>query len=184
MCLPLRLVAVLLGCLCAPACSRVIGDACTQNVDCSIAGDRFCDIASPDGYCTIEGCDHDTCPDGAVCVRFFTLMRGAPGCDPRTARLLRADCPPNDASCCRPGDGLCCAPGELCLCSDADCRRAYCASETSERRWCMRPCNDHGQCRQGYVCMYTGHSGAELVPRPGQTEAVAPVGFCAPAPQR
>ena len=33
-----------------------------------------CDTSSPDGqgYCTIEGCDWNTCPSEAVCIRFFT----------------------------------------------------------------------------------------------------------------
>ena len=52
-------------------CDVEIGDACTQNVDCSPAGDRVCDIAQPGGYCTIEGCDEGTCPEESLCVRFF-----------------------------------------------------------------------------------------------------------------
>src|SRR5438128_1983773 len=97
-------VAVMLLLCGLVGCARTIGDTCVQNVDCSIAGDRFCDIASPSGYCTVEGCDYNTCPDNAACVRFFDLLRGAPGCDPRQTRQVRPDCPAGDASCCRPGD--------------------------------------------------------------------------------
>ena len=182
-------VAVLLLFGALGACSRTIGDACVQNVDCSIAGDRFCDIASPAGYCTIEGCDWNTCPDGAACVRFFDLLRGAPVCDARASRTLRADCPTGDSSCCRPGDGTCCLPGEQCLCEAESCTRAYCASETSERRWCMRPCDEDSDCREGYRCYMTGENGAQRVPRPGVPLPRAgeqdpdAIRFCAPAPQ-
>ena len=64
----------------AGGCSRKIGDGCTSNVECSPLGDRFCDLASPGGYCTIEGCDIDTCPDSAACIRFFSLKKGQARC--------------------------------------------------------------------------------------------------------
>src|SRR4051812_36642707 len=38
-------------------CGHKVGDSCKANVDCSALGDRFCDVAAPGGYCTIEGCD-------------------------------------------------------------------------------------------------------------------------------
>lgn len=62
--LSLVVAATSLGC--APA----IGDSCESSVDCSVSGDRICDIASPGGYCTVGGCDPDTCPDDAICVEF------------------------------------------------------------------------------------------------------------------
>lgn len=158
-------VAGMLLCLALFACTRNIGDGCVQNVDCSAAGDRFCDIASPGGYCTVEGCDYNTCPDGAACVRFYTLLRGEPACPAG----------------CRPGDRGCCRPDEQCLCGGKGC---YCASETSERRWCMRTCDGEGQgsCREGYQCAKTRESGAIPVPRPG-VPMPDDIRFCAPAPQ-
>jgi len=30
----------------------------------------ICDVTAPGGYCTLEGCDRESCPDGAVCVDF------------------------------------------------------------------------------------------------------------------
>ena len=48
--------------LMASACARTIGDDCTTNVQCSALGDRFCDLSSPGGYCTVEGCDSTSCP--------------------------------------------------------------------------------------------------------------------------
>ncbi len=56
--------------LAGSGCAPVIGDSCGNSVDCSVNGDRICDNAQPAGYCTIEGCEADTCPDDAVCVRF------------------------------------------------------------------------------------------------------------------
>ena len=51
-------------------CTPAIGDPCTTAFNCSINGDRTCDLARPNGSCTIFGCEADACPDGAVCVRF------------------------------------------------------------------------------------------------------------------
>jgi hypothetical protein len=134
----------------AVGCGKKIGDECGNNVDCSIAGDRFCDTAPVGGYCTVEGCDVGTCPDEAVCVRFYTA-------------LLTRPCTYDAAS--PRGD---CAPDERCLCDqtsgDACAGTAHCAPENSERRWCMKTCEDSGDCRGGYVCRSTGTFGAEPVP--------------------
>lgn len=54
----------------AAGCAPEIGDSCETSVDCSVNGDRICDIAQPGGYCTVVGCETDTCPDEAVCVEF------------------------------------------------------------------------------------------------------------------
>lgn len=54
----------------ATACAPEIGDDCNHSSDCSVNGDRFCDTAQPGGYCTVIGCDPDTCPDGALCVEW------------------------------------------------------------------------------------------------------------------
>ncbi|MEM6957504.1 MAG: hypothetical protein AAF411_18290 [Myxococcota bacterium] len=69
--LPLLLLALV-------ACSPAIGDSCGSSADCSVNGDRICDLAYPGGYCTVGGCDSDTCPDGAICVEWrFTPDRTA-----------------------------------------------------------------------------------------------------------
>lgn len=54
----------------ASACAPEIGDDCRSSIDCSIRGDRICDVAQPGGYCTVQFCDPDTCPDDALCVSF------------------------------------------------------------------------------------------------------------------
>ena len=51
-------------------CASEIGDKCSISTTCSVNGDRICDTALPGGYCTVQGCDPDSCPDGAVCVEW------------------------------------------------------------------------------------------------------------------
>ena len=51
-------------------CSPEIGDKCSISTDCSVNGDRICDTAQPGGYCTVQGCDPDSCPNGALCVEW------------------------------------------------------------------------------------------------------------------
>lgn len=159
--------------LAASGCGRRVGDACKTNVDCSSLGDRFCDVAAPGGYCTIEGCDVrlndknevvDSCEKAAgesVCVRFFT-QEAAKLCD--TLRLESG-----------------CAADERCLCDTADpsatgqclptngAPTAHCAKESSERRWCMLKCETDADCRnqdgKQYRCVSPGTNGAEPVPR-------------------
>lgn len=167
-------VALVLG---AGGCTRKIGDSCKANLDCSVTNTgAFCDLASPQGYCTVEGCDATSCPDDGVCVRFFTLPRSGPQCNPQT----RPCCDPATADCRQP-----CACGERCLCDDESCSRAYCASETSERRWCMHRCTQDSDCREGYQCRTTGQGGAESVTvRDESGDATTPTEkFCAPVAQ-
>jgi len=65
-----RLAAVALILL-ASACQPEIGDNCKSSVDCAPNGGRICDPASPGGYCTIQGCDPNGCPEGALCVEWL-----------------------------------------------------------------------------------------------------------------
>lgn len=52
-------------------CPPEVGDDCESSTDCSIQGERLCDVASPGGYCTVINCEGNTCPDEAVCVEFL-----------------------------------------------------------------------------------------------------------------
>src|SRR4051812_27003167 len=105
----LALALLALSALAFSACSHKIGDACHTNIDCSTLGDRVCDIASPQGYCTTDGCDpvNPLCPDDAVCVRFYTLRRGDSPCTYKGPSQL-----------CNPTREQCCPTGEICLCGD------------------------------------------------------------------
>src|ERR1700760_4427831 len=62
-------------------CGHNIGDPCQTNVDCNPQGDRFCDTASLNGYCTQENCDFTSCPGDSVCIRFFSPLADEV-CDP------------------------------------------------------------------------------------------------------
>jgi hypothetical protein len=160
--LPIGLLG--LAVLFAGACTRQIGDSCKTNLDCNVTiPGAFCDLASPQGYCTIEGCDATSCPDGATCIRFFSLQRANGTCD---------------AS--RP-----CRIGERCLCDDEACSKAYCASEASERRWCMHRCGSDGDCRDSYSCRASNQGGAISVTRRDDDGNISsPVqSFCAPRPE-
>jgi hypothetical protein len=83
----LPLAALLLG------CPPKIGNKCTLSTDCSQLGDRLCDTAQPDGYCTIFNCEPDNCPD-SICVGFDPTLD--PTCqgvdDGRWPRFQRTFC--------------------------------------------------------------------------------------------
>lgn len=102
-------------------CAAEIGDECETSVDCSPDGDRVCDLSQSGGYCTIEDCTADGCPDEALCVEFSF--------DP--PRLARRFCM---AACETGGD---CRDGYHCVTPDAQDARVvdehrggeYCAQE-------------------------------------------------------
>ncbi len=64
-----RATISLLAIIALTGCNDHIGDGCGSSVDCSVTGERQCDLSQPGGYCTIFSCDADTCPEGA-CVEW------------------------------------------------------------------------------------------------------------------
>jgi len=64
-----RATILLLAGFALAGCKQHIGDSCGSSTDCSVTGERQCDLAQPGGYCTIFSCDPDTCPEGA-CVEW------------------------------------------------------------------------------------------------------------------
>jgi hypothetical protein len=97
---PLALVAALL-----PGCSKEIGDGCSTALDCSASGTRLCDMTQRGGYCTLDSCEANTCPDEAVCVAFGRRFEGQP-----VDRLARTFCmlKCDDDSDCRTDDNYAC----------------------------------------------------------------------------
>jgi hypothetical protein len=150
-----RLLAVAAVAAVAAACGNRIGDPCTVASDCATDGSRTCDTFSPGGSCTIENCDFGTCPDEAVCVRFFPAVQDTRACT----------------------STLDCALDEICTV------RGQCAPRSIERRYCMLRCGGHGDCRTGYECrdreLMRLHGG-EPVPDPAaMTSSLPEVSFCA-----
>ena len=147
-------------------CSKEIGDSCFINSDCDINGLRICDNAANGGYCTILGCDYDTCPDESVCVRFYAGVFENRPCDPATEDAVE--------------DGTDdCSLDEVCTLT------GKCAVRTTEVRYCMRRCGDSGDCRDDYECRDEElmiANGGEPLPAPEQS--IDPDGhkFCAEAP--
>lgn len=62
-------IALLVAAVAVTGCQQRIGDSCGVSSDCSVTGERQCDLAQPGGYCTVFSCDADTCPEGA-CVEW------------------------------------------------------------------------------------------------------------------
>ncbi len=144
-------------------CGKEIGDACIISSDCSPNGDRQCDPppSSKEGYCTIMGCDYNTCPGEAACIRFFTGSF-------------------TNRSCTTPGSTAPeCTLDELCSLA------LHCVPRNSEVRYCMRTCETDGDCRDGYECRDLEkmiEHGGEPVLAPGAVIDAKSPKFCAAAP--
>lgn len=175
--LALGLVALVGG------CKKKIGDPCVRSTDCSIRGDRVCDLShrvtnagtpSPggSGECTIEACGADSCPKEAECVKVYGSDFLTIACDPTredratacegescTDECLDGVCPPQDD----------CRANEVCL------PEGLCADEITARTSCRKRCKDDGDCRAGYECVRTGARGIYHAPdldTPGQVDEV------------
>jgi len=84
----------LLALLVLSACQPEIGDSCSNASDCSVQEQRTCDTTYPGGYCTVLGCEADSCPEEASCVAFQSVVSVAPECASYQARprLQRTVC--------------------------------------------------------------------------------------------
>ena len=156
----LVLVVVLL----AAGCGKEIGDACIVSSDCDPNGQRQCiDPNNKSGYCTIQGCDYDTCPSESSCVRFFTGAFENRPCDPATEDIS------TDA----------CSLDELCS------LQGHCVPRSSEVRYCMLHCSSDGDCRDGYECrtfeLMIEHGGEPVLAPGVPVDDHAPK-FCATKP--
>lgn len=156
----MRLALFALMTVIAAGCGKEIGDECVVGTDCATDGTRQCDTSSKGGYCTIQGCDFDTCPDEAACIRFFTGNFANRDCNPATEDRGTDDCSL---------DELCSLVGK-------------CVPRSSEVRYCMRKCGDDSDCRDGYECrdleLMKEHGGEEVT-RPGESASDSTVKFCA-----
>lgn len=146
----------------AAGCGKEIGDACIVATDCDPNGQRVCIDQDFGGYCTIQGCDVDTCPSESECVRFFTGQFNNKLCSSNTDCSL---------------DELCDLAG-------------HCVSRSSEIRYCMRKCSSDSDCNDHYECRkfqndngatFEAHGGEPLVGPDKSIDEHTP-GFCATKP--
>jgi hypothetical protein len=163
------------------ACGMKIGDSCTIASDCSSNNTRVCDAFSRGGYCTIQGCDFNTCPSEAVCIRFFPTVVGRSPCTDESQCASDEAC--TSAGLCIPADSACnsqadCATDEFCTIPGA------CAPRSIEQRFCMLSCSSDDDCRDGYECRtleLMKQHGGQPVPDPNAPTADVPNRpFCAP----
>lgn len=167
-------LALALGALAslAPACRAEIGDACRRSTDCSLQGERTCDLSNRiagQGECTIEGCGRTSCPDEASCVKTYGTDFLSVACDPeREDKAVTAA----DGTILGPLDS--CLPHEVCL------AEGLCADEVSARTTCRRSCKSDSDCRGGYECRLTGSEGVYQTPDPNNPANDRQVKVCQP----
>jgi hypothetical protein len=178
----MRPALLLMAALCV-GCGAEIGDACIVSTDCAPDGSRACDLNSAGGYCTIAGCDYNTCPGEAECVRFFTGSFSNRTCTASTEDCIDIDnaCTPDKNN--NPVDSPNCtcpfdSTTKQYLASTNDCNvdelcalDGHCVTRASELRFCMRKCDSQGGCRDGYECRDRAlmiKDGGEPVPAPGK----------------
>lgn len=142
----------------AAGCGKEIGDSCIIDSDCDPNGLRDCDTSQDEGYCTIQGCDYNTCPEDSACIRFFTGGF-------------------SNRPCANQGE---CSLDELCS------LEGLCVPRSSEARYCMATCGDDSDCRDGYECrdldLMIAHGGEPVLSSgTAITESTAPK-FCAAEP--
>jgi hypothetical protein len=155
----------------AASCGREIGDECVTPADCNPNGSRACDTSQPGGYCTIIGCDATSCPEEAVCIRYFPAEFLTLPCNPCCEDWPAQSPPPPGCA----ADS--CPNGSLDECTaDEICLERVCAPRSTERRFCAKSCDSNDDCRGGYECRLAGTRGSLAL-----TSSVNPVArFCAP----
>jgi hypothetical protein len=178
---PRTLLLALLALLGLAACQAKIGDECLRSTDCSIRGERVCDLShrvndqgvvtpSGEGECTVDGCGRDSCPKEAACIKVYGSDFLGVACDPEREDVATfceddedtceaRDCVPSieaDVWTCPPRDA--CQPNEVCL------PEGLCADELTARTSCRRKCSSNDDCRAGYECVLTGTQGVYRAP--------------------
>lgn len=193
-----RMALSLLALVALTACQAEIGDACLRSTDCSLRGERICDLShrvndvgvptpSGRGECTIDGCGRGTCPDEAKCIKTYGTNFLTVACDPARediATLCEEDAATCEALGCRPSTSdpsvySCpprndCDPNEICL------REGLCADEITARTSCRRECKRDRDCRTGYECRSTGSGGVYRAPDLNDVTNPSDVKICVP----
>lgn len=165
------------------ACKAKIGDACRRSTDCSIRGDRTCDLShqvdgagnelpGTKGECTIEGCGADSCPKEAECVKVYGSDFLTVACDPaREDRAVEVEVD---------GEPIVYPPLDNCDAREVCLPEGLCADEITARTSCRRRCSDDGDCRDGYECIRTGTRGVYGAPDLDHPGDIPEFKICAP----
>ncbi len=83
--------AIVLALVGGGGCRSKIGDSCRRSTDCSLQGDRTCDLSNRvngRGECIIEGCGRDSCPKEAACVKSYGSDFLSVSCDPEREDIV------------------------------------------------------------------------------------------------
>lgn len=183
-CIPRPLALALLALFALPACRAKIGDECLRSTDCSVQGERICDLShrvndqgvitpAGKGECTIEGCGRGTCPKEAACIKVYGSDFLTIACDPEREDVALF-CDPDEegqATCeargCLPSEepGVwTCPPRNDCEANEVCLPEGLCADEITARTSCRRKCSSNRDCRAGYECLLTGTQGIYRAP--------------------
>jgi hypothetical protein len=176
---PLLLCAAAVCALFSSGCRAKIGDACNVSTDCSLLGDRICDLShriAGRGECTIEGCGRDSCPKEAACVKAYGTDFLSVSCDPE--REDKAVVAPEGAT--MPPEGETIPPRDDCLAHEVCLPEGLCADEVSARTSCRRKCSEASDCRGGYECRITGSNGIYHTPDPRNPNNDGQIRICMP----
>ncbi len=159
-------------------CTAKIGDPCSRAFDCSLRGERQCDLSnrarSPDGKgeCTIENCSFGGCPKEAVCIQAWSTEFLSVACDPDREDRESEDPLNPDGPLLEALDD--CEPHQICL------PEGLCADQASSRNSCRRECKRDSQCRNGYECVPTGIDGVYVAPDPADADRTIGAHICVP----
>lgn len=152
-------------------CQRRIGSPCRTSVDCSIRGERICDLShlvdgdgnqDPQGRgeCTIDGCSPGSCPKEGICIQVYSTEFLSVACDPEREDRTREE---NR-----------CDNNEICL------PEGLCADISSVRRSCRKECTSDRNCRAGYECRGTGSNGVYVATDPADPTDIDTATICMP----
>lgn len=192
-------VFALLALLALPGCQRKIGAPCRVSTDCSIRGDRVCDLShlvdsdgnldpKGKGECTIDACNTSTCPREGECVQVYGAEFLSVACDPEledrpqaygealVERIAACHAEPLAESY-KDGQAVSCndcSTSEICL------PEGLCADVLSARTSCRKRCRSGAQCRDGYECRSTGSNGVYPVSSPEHPFGAEDVKICMP----
>lgn len=198
-----RLTLVALALLAPGAgCKKKIGDPCLRSTDCSLQGERICDLStrvnsagvlspSGQGECTIEGCGRGSCPKEAACVKVYGSDFLSVACDP-TREDIATFCSESAEACeaagCLPSSedesAYVCPPEDACNANEVCLPEGLCADEITARTSCRKKCKNGDDCRAGYECRPTGSGGVYQAPDFENPDDHDEAKICMPQPHR